>query len=363
MKCDIVIPIYDQVDYVRQCVDSIFAHTQVAFRLLLVDDASPSKEIAPFLKELAYRYPCQIEVITQKKNTGYVGAVNTGLARTTAGHVCVMNSDTLVTEGWLKEMIAIAGKSPRIGLVNPSWEVPRRQENRIDAYAKARAVSLRGTCIGTDWIRGFCWLVKREVLEAIGGLDEDFAPAYYDDWDYSIRAIRAGFSCVQAQGAFVFHYRNVSYSALANGLDTDSLLNQKALIFHKRWGYPVRLLVLLDNKMAITNKEVYEMMEKMLIQQHRLKVLSGPSSKVPRYTNCRPFCVNSALFAVTVLMILLDEARHSEKKRSRIILCSSVWAHRLCRWKYIRKQYRIQSLGQPEDISEVFDSLAILKRG
>src|SRR5690349_22224513 len=106
MAVDIVLPIYNAFDDLVRCIDSVLSNTDGDYRLLLLNDASPDGRIAPFLAQLADRHE-HIRVGANARNLGFIGTVNRGFAETD-GDVILLNSDTIVTRGWLSKMLACA---------------------------------------------------------------------------------------------------------------------------------------------------------------------------------------------------------------------------------------------------------------
>ncbi len=311
-QCDIVVPVYGQAAYTKGCVDSIRTHTTVPFRLIIVDDASVETATIEYLKELSVR-EARVRVLRQDQNRGYVDAVNLGLKNTAAEFVVVMNNDTVVYPGWLEEMIVVAGQDPQIGIVNPEWEVPREFGSDTARYVKQDISARHGEFMETDWARGFCYLTKRCVIDRIGGLDRDFAPAYYDDWDYSLRAAAAGYRCARALGAFVYHFRNVTYSTNSSG-QTSALLQQKGQVFYKRWGKPLNLLVIDDGR----SPDIEEKILVLLRDQNRVMVISPRVGL--RHTNLKVIRVPRWLSGLASAVVLLDDARHSPRKRFHLVI-------------------------------------------
>jgi len=105
-----------------------------------------------------------------------------------------------------------------------------------------------GKYIETDWARGFSVVLKREVLEAIGGMDEIYGLAYFDDVDFSVRAINAGFIVVVALDTYVYHHRNVTAFQVFKGDRWRELHDKNQAICYNRWGKPLRLVIILDKE-------------------------------------------------------------------------------------------------------------------
>jgi len=119
-KCDIIIPVWNQLAFTKDCVDSISANTDSAdYRLIFIDNASdaPAKE---YLENLKGSSAAEVSVVRNGQNTGFVKAANQGMRMSVAPYVCIMNNDTIATNGWIKEMVSVMESDPAVGIVNPS---------------------------------------------------------------------------------------------------------------------------------------------------------------------------------------------------------------------------------------------------
>ncbi|MFA5142630.1 MAG: glycosyltransferase family 2 protein [Candidatus Omnitrophota bacterium] len=245
MNCDIVIPVWNQLALTRDCIDSIFKNTaDIAFKLIVIDNAS-NEETKSYLADLRNQKPGQVIVVWNAANLGFVKAVNQGIAASSAPYVCLLNNDTLVTRNWLKEMIAVAESADDIGLVNPSsnnlGQAPARGEP-IELYA-GKIAKESGGFIELGAAIGFCMLIKRRLFEKIGVFDEIYGMGNFDDTDFSRRAVQAGYRCVRACGAYVYHRQNTSFDKVRT-FDEDFKRNRE--IYEFRWGRPRRIAYILD---------------------------------------------------------------------------------------------------------------------
>jgi GT2 family glycosyltransferase len=245
MNCDIIIPVWNQLTFTKDCVDSIFKNTTgVDYRLIIIDNAS-GDETKKYLISLKESRPSGILLIRNEVNLGFVKAVNQGIAASTAQYVCLLNNDTLVTKDWLKEMVAIAQTAEDIGIVNPSsnnlGQKPAPGEP-IELYAE-KITKNSGEFIELGAGIGFCMLIKRKLFEKIGAFDEIYGMGNFEDTDFSRRSAQAGFRSVRACGAYVYHRENTSFSKVKT-FDDDFKRNRE--IFEFRWGKPRRIAYILD---------------------------------------------------------------------------------------------------------------------
>ena len=200
-------------------------------RLILVDDGS-AEETRDYLRDLATS-PATL-LIRNEVPGGYTKAANAGLkAATTAEIIVLLNSDTIVPPNWLSKMTGLMERFPDVGMVGPlsnaaSWQsVPRLlDDNRqfavndlppgfsVEDYdrrleASVGTISLRPR---VPLLNGFCIMLRRQVIDRIGYLDEESFPrGYGEENDYCFRAADAGFGLMLAIDTYVFHAKSKSY--------------------------------------------------------------------------------------------------------------------------------------------------------
>jgi len=250
--------------------------------------------------------------------------------------------------------VAVAESDDRIGIVNPSWELPRRRPADVTDWVR-RHIEPRGAAwIEQDWVRGFCFLVKRRVFEAIGGLDQAFAPGYCDDTDFSVRAVRKGFLTVRAEGAFVDHIENGTFTSV----ERRKLLEDKRAVFEARWGRKLNLFVALTPCGVAGDSRIRDLLLETLRDQNRVTGIQTVSGLLPRHTECRATTVSGALLYPAVLAALADNRRHSRKKHFDLIMASSAVAGFIRFIPRLGKKYRVVDIG---DETACRQTLAVLK--
>jgi GT2 family glycosyltransferase len=280
--CLIVVISLDQLSFTRGCLESIEKNTKYPYKVLVIDNGS-KQETLNYLNEI--KRSGKIDVIFNKDNLGWVKAVNQGLFYSDSFYVCVMNNDTIVYPGWLQQMVKGFRNDKAVGIVNPLWELPKKFKGSRDQYFKQIITKQQDEYVDTDWARGFCYLVKREVINATGGLDYDFSPAYYDDWDFSLRAIEEGYKCIRAKGAFVYHYKNVSYPEVLGEKGFNKIFKEKARIFHQKWGFPLRIFIIVGGKAPGEITLMRELAQKLLKVQNKIYVISKRNLNI-NHSNC-----------------------------------------------------------------------------
>lgn len=149
----------------------------------------------------------QIAFINNKKNLGYAAALNRGLKlaiKDNPLYLLILNNDITVNKNFLNELINHV-KKQNLDLVSPKildqdgniwFDGGEIDKNRFTAGHK------KGK---TDFLSGCCLLIKKQVFEKIGFFDEQYF-MYYEDADFCLRAIKAGFKLAIAEKAILYHH-------------------------------------------------------------------------------------------------------------------------------------------------------------
>ena len=223
---DIIVPVYGQSDYVRACLESVWAHTtDTAHELIVIDDASPEPALCAWLDEQAALG--RITLLRNARNVGFVGSVNRGMRLHPTRDVVLLNSDTRVPNGWLARLADAARASPRVGSVTalsnnaticsfPAYpngsELPTGWT--LEALDALCAHIGRRERIALPTAVGFCMYIPRACLQAVGVFDADaFGRGYGEENDFCMRASAAGFTHWLAGDVYVYHAGGVSFAA------------------------------------------------------------------------------------------------------------------------------------------------------
>lgn len=311
MRCDIVIAVWNQPVFTRDCVESVISNTaDVDYRLIIIDNAS-NDETKNYLESLKGLLGHKAMVVRNEKNLGFVKAANQGLRLSDAPYVCLLNNDTLVTKGWLSEMIAVAQAVPQIGLVNPSsnnlGQKPAKGEP-VESYA-AKLTEFHGKSIEIGSAIGFCMMVKRSVIEKIGVFDEIYGMGNFEDTDYSRRAVKEGFLCVRACGAYVYHREGSSF-----GRDSvfDENFERNRQIYEFRWGKRRWIAYILDPvdefTLAMFNNDAL----KTVRNGYWVWVFSKNRLALPQHSNIIQAEYKKSFYLSTLFKILFKKKKFSQ---------------------------------------------------
>jgi GT2 family glycosyltransferase len=186
---------------VLDVLDALSRHTLVDHEVIVVDNP-PGDGAELTARLLAGRE--DVRVIEAPENLGFSGGNNLGARHAVGEYLCLLNPDVIVTEGWLAPLLD-ALEDPVVGiaapvLVNPDGTL---QEAGQLVYDDGCTAAVGGPEVMTgDWSQTFtrdvdyasaaCWVVRREDFLTLGGFDERYRPAYFEDVDYALRVERSG---------------------------------------------------------------------------------------------------------------------------------------------------------------------------
>lgn len=250
----VIVPCFDQLEFTRLCVSALVRYTRKPWELIVVDNGS-TDATAPYLAGLRDAAPVHIEVITNSANRGFPVACNQGLNAAHGDYLILLNNDAVVTHDWLDQLIALAESDPGIGLTGPISNyaappqlvehVPYANLDAMHRFAGHWREAHRGQWFTVNKLSGFCLLMKRRVLDAVGGLDERFGLGFFDDDDLARRAREAGFTLAVAHDLFVHHFGSRTF--IGAQIDAEALLAENQAKFQAKWnltgpvGRPVTL--------------------------------------------------------------------------------------------------------------------------
>jgi GT2 family glycosyltransferase/Tfp pilus assembly protein PilF len=240
----IVILTHNQLAHTKACLESIAQHTPEPHELILVDNGSTDGTQDYLLEYAAQRE--RVFVVANRTNRGFAAGNNQGLALATGRQVLFLNNDTVVTPGWLGNMLRVLQEHPQTGVVGPrSNRVLGKQQvddvgykslDELPAFAVAWAEKQAGQSRVANRVVGFCLLARRELIEAVGGLDEQFGSGNFEDDDFCIRAHLAGFETRIADDAFVHHVGNATFTGA--GIDYAKAMQTNWGLFKSKWAIP-----------------------------------------------------------------------------------------------------------------------------
>jgi GT2 family glycosyltransferase len=238
----IVVVARDNLMLTADCLASIVTHTPRSFEIILVDNGS-ADDYRGLVAKLRARN-ARVTWLRNQRDFGYAQACNQGLAAARGEYLALLHNDVIVTPGWLGRLLALMAVNPAVALTGPSLSAcagPQAPGLRtyeevaeLAAFAEPWAVSHADELAVTMPLSGACLVMKRQVVERVGGLDPRFGSSIHTDDDFCIRAYRAGFRMAIAFDAFVHHVGGATWKAL--GLDRGRAAAESRQRFGEKWG-------------------------------------------------------------------------------------------------------------------------------
>ncbi|HXO20364.1 MAG TPA: glycosyltransferase [Thermoanaerobaculia bacterium] len=224
---DVVVPVHGAAGPFARCVESLLEHTDLdRHRLVVVLDGPQPAATEELLARTAAVRPGALTRIDSPEQRGFVASVNRGMA-VSDRDVVLLNSDTVVTAGWLEKLQAAAYSAPEIATVTPFsnsatiCSLPRFLETNalpagwdVDSFARrVEERSLRAYPRLPTGV-GVCLYLKRKTLDAVGLFDEaSFGLGYGEESEFCRRASKAGYAHVLDDATFIFHEGQRSFGA------------------------------------------------------------------------------------------------------------------------------------------------------
>ncbi|MGC8777295.1 MAG: glycosyltransferase, partial [Candidatus Caldatribacteriaceae bacterium] len=237
----LVILTRNNLEYTKMCLESIRKYTPEPHEIIVVDNGSTDGTV-----EYVKAQP-DVRLIENGYNLGFALGNNRGLREARGEYIVFLNNDVVVTEGWLTRLLACAREDAKVGAVGPRSnyvaglqlvpQVPYGEDmEAMQRFARNWSLENAGKWETVPRVIGFCMLVKREVIEKIGGFDPLFGTGNFEDDDFCLRLQLAGFTIKIAHDVFVHHFGSKTFQS--EGIDYRTLMQANWELFKRKWGLP-----------------------------------------------------------------------------------------------------------------------------
>ncbi|CCP09612.1 Glycogen synthase [Stenotrophomonas maltophilia SKK35] len=215
------------------------AKNDATYKLIIVDNASSAEErqrIQAYVTSAPEFASGQWTYIQNEKNLGFSGGNNVGikalLEDSTISQICLLNSDVIVTNGWMDRQLAhgypvVSAVTNRADSEQCVPDLNALDLQQVAASAKAfdkayqqvadqaeqRYREFRG-CVQECDVTFFCVFIERGALEDVGLLDETFFPGGFEDDDYCLRLSEKGYAIALARDVYIHHFGSASFGKL-----------------------------------------------------------------------------------------------------------------------------------------------------
>ncbi len=242
-RVSIVVITRDNLVFSKLCLESVLANTDYPDYELIVVDNGSGEELLRYLDQLTDRFPF-IRVVRNETNRGFAAANNQGLAQASGDRFVLLNNDTIVPHGWLTRLVRHLD-DPQIGAVGPVTnrvgneariETSYRTYAEFERFVREYTDGHAGECFEIRMLVMFCFAIRRETLERVGPLDEQYDIGTFEDDDYAVRLRSQGYRLVCAEDVFVHHFGGVSLGSLLTSGEFQELLGANRQRFRRKWG-------------------------------------------------------------------------------------------------------------------------------
>ncbi len=235
MSISVVIPVYNNLESVIRCVNTLVPSAGAPFELLLQDDCSPDVNYAGLFP------PAVIE--RNPVNLGFAGNVNQGAKRAHGDILCVVNQDIVAVPGWSDNWVTHlqqAFADPTIGIVIPRLLFENYAVQSCGGIFDARCQPVHrnlgwsnphhedvSTACDVSWGTGAFLCIRRELFERIGGFDTAYVGGYFEDTELCGRVAELGYR-IRYEPAMSFVHKVGSTGG-------NPRFGENARLFHERW--------------------------------------------------------------------------------------------------------------------------------
>lgn len=209
----IIILTWNGLDFIEACLKAVLGQTYPNFEVIVVDNAS-TDGTSNFI---AQKFP-SVQLIQNKKNVGFAAGMNVGMTTANGEFLALLNQDTIVEPTWLAELIKGMSADERVGIGGCKifdWSGEKLWHTGVTFAKKRKFPALRGAGEKDEGqydkvevmkaIVGAAFALRRELLERVGLLDEDYY-FYFEDTDYCFRARQAGYKVIYYPNSRLRHY-------------------------------------------------------------------------------------------------------------------------------------------------------------
>jgi O-antigen biosynthesis protein len=238
-KVSIIIPTWNGLDFLKPCMESIQTNTDWPFEVIVVDNGSKDGTQDWVLNA---DFEMDGQFIKNDTNEGFAKANNKAVGVAKGSFICLLNNDTLVTKGWLTEMMNVFSEEQAVGAVGARLVHPGKGTIQHAGVIELSSGVPDHVHFGLPMdhpkvierkqyfgVTGACLLTPKQLYREMGGLDEAFINGW-EDMDYMQKLHKAGYRVYYEPKALVYHYESRTKGRYANE-------NANFSLYMSRWVY------------------------------------------------------------------------------------------------------------------------------
>jgi GT2 family glycosyltransferase/SAM-dependent methyltransferase/glycosyltransferase involved in cell wall biosynthesis len=238
----ILIVTYNSAQFIDPCLGAILRNTiYPRYEVVVVDNNSTD-----YTRDLLRRFAEideRIHLVSLPTNCGFAGGNNAAASQACGDYFVLLNADTMVSPGWLGRLIHHFDRDPAIGLLSPTTNfagnevkvnIDYENSEEMETFAMRHARANAGLRTPVSMVPLFCAVVPKTIWETAGGLDEGFEVGMFEDDDFSLRVVRAGYKVMIAEDCFVHHFGRGSFAKLPPER-YEQVFQENQRRFEKKW--------------------------------------------------------------------------------------------------------------------------------
>ena len=224
---DIVIPSWNQKDLSTNCLLSIQKFSkQYDYRVIWVDNGS-DEDVFQCMRSLLVSMSHVI--IRNTKNLGFVKATNQGMQVADADFVVFMNNDTEAVPGWLGKLVAPMLADKKIALTGPRTTTKDSWQGNYNKKVKSTLILPESAMLAF-----FCAMLRKDVIQKVGYLDECFGVGFGDDDDYCYRIKQQGHKLALVADVVIPHHHRSTFNLLYSEVEIKCMQDTALELFFSK---------------------------------------------------------------------------------------------------------------------------------
>ncbi|MGX9758141.1 glycosyltransferase [Clostridioides difficile] len=235
----IIILTYNQLKYTKVCIESIRKFTdKTSYEIIIVDNNSTDGTVEWLESQN------DLIVIYNKENMGFPKGCNQGIEIAKGDNILLLNNDTIVTPNWLYNMNKALWSHESIGAVGVVSNNCSYHQQIDVKYTNLDEMLTFGYLYNRidenlwsyrNKLVGYCMMIKKDVLDQVGLLDEIFTPGNFEDDDISCRIFLKGYKLILCKDTFIHHFGSVSFKEKRDLYNNLLCINSEK--FKNKWNF------------------------------------------------------------------------------------------------------------------------------
>jgi GT2 family glycosyltransferase/glycosyltransferase involved in cell wall biosynthesis len=242
-RVSVVVLCHNSLQFTKACLASLIEHSDYPnLELVCVDNAS-TDDTPVYLADLGARHAF-VKHVDSGTNLGFAGGNNLGIRAASGEIVVLLNNDTYVTRGWVRDLIRPLLRDETIGMTGPLSNNIGNEQKIAIAYSNMEEMAATSAVFTAQHRRRtyevkalafFCVAIRRDVIAKVGLLDEEYQLGFFEDDDYCARARKAGYRLAVCDDVFVHHHLSASFGQLGTP-ERAALMKRNRKLFESKWG-------------------------------------------------------------------------------------------------------------------------------